>query len=132
MREISAFLCLVLLVFMSFVGGSADAVCAESIEISIVISPKVIVFDSQSTWLTVHTDIALSDVDTGSIKLNDLAVSWTKADARGNLVAKFDINEVKAIVAPDEAAFVLTGLTTEGVPFSGTEIVPVRETDSNR
>jgi hypothetical protein len=84
------------------------------------------VIASESEWLTVHTDIALSAVDTSSLMLNGLAVSWTKADARGNLVAKFDIDEVKAMVAPGEAVFELTGVTTAGVSFSGTDSVPVR------
>ena len=116
--------CMCLFVFL-VVAVAGSSVAADD-TINIIVQPKTIVLDSESEWLTVHTDIALSAVDTGSLILNGLAVSWTKADARGNLVAKFDINEVKAMVAPGEAVFVLTGLRKDGVSFSGTDTVPVR------
>lgn len=105
---------------------------AEPLPIDVTVSPKTIVFDSESEWLTVHTDIALSAVDTTSIELNELAVSWTKADARGNLVAKFDIDDVKAMVTVGEAVLTLTGYTKAGVFFSGTDVVPVKDTDPGR
>jgi hypothetical protein len=110
----------------------AGACYAETMEINIIVQPKTIVIASDSEWLTVHTDIALSAVDTGSIMINDIPVSWTKADARGQLVAKFDINVIKASVTAPEATFVLTGLTTSGVPFTGTDTVPVNDTEPGR
>lgn len=117
---------------ISLVAGAMTATHAETVEINIIVQPKTIVFDSESTWLTVHTDIALSAVDTSSIAINDLAVSWTKADAKGNLVAKFDINEIKAIVSAPEATFTLTGLRNDGVAFTGTDTVPVKDTEPGR
>ena len=117
---------------ISLVAGAMTASYAEPLEINIIVQPKTIVFDSDSEWLTVHTDIALSAVDTGSVMINEIAVSWTKADAKGNLVAKFDINEIKAIVAAPEAVFALTGLTNEGISFSGMDTVPVKDTEPGR
>jgi hypothetical protein len=111
---------------MAVVAGSVATSCAADIEINIIVQPKTLVLDSESEWLTVHTDIALSAVDTTSLTLNGLAVSWTKADAKGNLVAKFDINEVKAMVVPGDVVFVLDGLKNDGVSFSGTDTIPVR------
>jgi hypothetical protein len=106
-----------------------SAAYAEPLELEIVVSPGTIAVESDGEWVSVHTDIALSAVDTASLKLNGLPVSWTKADARGNLVAKFDANQVKAIVTPDETALTLTGLTTDRTPFSGTDTVRVKGAD---
>jgi hypothetical protein len=100
---------------------------ADPFQINIMVSPNVIALDSDTEWLTIHTDIPLSAVDTASLKVNDIDVSWTKADNQGNLVAKFDMVAVKAILVPGEAVLVLTGLTEEGVSFSGTDTVEVRD-----
>ena len=105
---------------------------AETMEINIIVQPKTIVIASESEWLTVHTDIALSAVDTGSVMINDIPISWWKADARGNFVAKFDIDVIKASVTAPEAVFVLTGLTNAGVAFTGTDTVPVNDAEPGR
>ena len=117
---------------ISLVAGAMTAGHAETMEINIIVQPKTIVIASENEWLTVHTNIALTAVDTGSIMINDIAVSWTKADAKGQLVAKFDIDVIKASVTAPEATFVLTGVTKAGVPFTGTDTVPVNDTKSAR
>ena len=122
MRRITISACMFALLVVTFVAGSM----AADMDINIIVQPKVLVIGSDSEWLTIHTDIALSAVDTGSLMVNGLAVSWTKADAKGNLVAKFDVNEVKAMVAPGEVTFELTGLTNDGTSFSGTDTVCVK------
>jgi len=122
MRRITISACMLALLVMTFVTGSM----AADMGINIIVQPKVLVIASESEWLTIHTDIALSAVDTSSLAVNGLPVSWTKADAKGNLVAKFDIEEVKAMVAPGEVVFELTGLTNDGVSFSGTDTVCVK------
>lgn len=122
MRRITISVCMFALLVTTFIAGSM----AADMGIDITVQPKVLVIVSESEWLTVHTDIALSAVDTTSLMLNGLAVSWTKADAKGNLVAKFDVDEVKAMVAPGDVAFELTGLTNDGLSFSGTDTICVR------
>ena len=81
--------------------------------------------DSEGTLLTVHTDIAWTLVDTSSLTLNGVAVAWTKYDAKGNLVAKFDLAAIKAIVECPEATLQLVGLTTDGTEFTGSDTVAV-------
>ena len=122
MRRITISACMFALLLTTLVAGSM----AADMDINIIVQPKVLVIGSDSEWLTIHTDIALSAVDTGSLMVNGLAVSWTKADAKGNLVAKFDVNEVKAMVAPGDVTFELTGLTNDGTSFSGTDTVCVK------
>ena len=65
-----------------------------------------------------------------SLTLNGVEVWWTKSDSQGNLVAKFDVDSVKAIVKVPSATLELTGeveLLDEGIAyaFSGTDTVPV-------
>ena len=115
-------LCLGLLL----IGGITSA-AAQTMTIEIQISPATIVISSFAECLTIHTDIALSKVDRSSVALDGMVPYAVFADARGQLVAKFDIDQVKARVAPPSATMTLTGLTTDGTPFSGTGTVPVKE-----
>jgi hypothetical protein len=95
------------------------------LEITITVSPQTLVLGSEGVWVTVHADIPYSQVDTVTLLLNDVEVSMTKSDANGSLVAKFELDTVKAIVHPPDATFVLEGATHEGVPFSGLDTVRV-------
>ena len=107
------------------VGNIPRATKAEG-EIFVKVSPNTIVIASLGDWITVHTNIAYGIVDTSSVTLNGVPVAWTKSDLRGNLVAKFTQADIKAIVAPPEATLELSGLTTGGEPFTGSDTVTVR------
>jgi len=108
------------------IGLISMTACAADLEINVKVSPNTIVLVSEGTLVTIHTNIALSAVDTASLTLNGIPVAWTKADARGNLVAKFNQYEVKAIVSPPEATLELVGLKTDGTSFSGSDTVVVK------
>jgi hypothetical protein len=95
-------------------------------EIFVKVSPNTIVIASDGDWITVHTNIAYSSVDTSTVTLNGVPVAWTKSDLRGNLVAKFAQADIKAIIAPPEATLVLSGLTSGGEPFTGSDTVAVK------
>lgn len=105
---------------------SVLSLAAFADEIVIKVTPSAIVLESDGTWVTVHTDIALSAVDTSTLTLNGVEVAWTKADAKGNLVAKFAQADIKAIIAPPEATLELVGMTEAGVEFSGSDTVLVK------
>ena len=123
--------------------GTADTSGTEQIEITISISPSTIVVRSErDTCVTVHTNIAYWTVNCAPLRLTNEAgesinVAWTKADDRGNLVAKFPWNQVLSIVVPDEAAskeskftevlLTLTGETKAGDLFEGSDTVIVRQ-----
>ncbi|MFZ5832689.1 MAG: hypothetical protein ACOY3P_21590 [Planctomycetota bacterium] len=101
---------------------------ARSEEIGIQVSPSTINLGEQGTWVTVHADIPLAGVITATVMLNGVEVAWTKADSQGNLVAKFVVDDVRAIVAPPSATLELVGevVTPEGtVAFSGSDSVRV-------
>ena len=105
---------------------ASNPLAAEGIEITV--APNVINIASASTVVTVHTDISYWVVDGASVTLNGVAIDWSKSDNRGYFVAKFEAGEVKGIVTPGTTAtLTLTGYTTDGVVFSGSDDVDVIE-----
>lgn len=94
-------------------------------EILIQLSPATLILDSPGTWVTVHADIAYSDVDSATLTMNGVELVYSKSDNRGQLVVKFARADVQDIVAPPEALLTLTGLTVSGEPFSGSEMIRV-------
>ncbi len=66
-------------------------------------------------------------MNTGSVYLGPVAVAWTKANSRGNLVAKFRQKDIEAIVSAPSATLTLTGVTKAQETFSGTDTIQVRE-----
>jgi hypothetical protein len=108
-------------------------------DIDIVVAPKVLNLDSKGTVVTVHTDIAFSAVIGATVELNGIPIKYWKSDNRGNFVAKFALDEVKALVNNlvnkdrETVTLELTGdrYEKEGDdtvtirPFTGSDEVPV-------
>jgi hypothetical protein len=98
--------------------------------INIDVAPNVLNIASSGTVVTVHTDIAYSAVDGASVFLNGVSIDWWKSDSRGQFVAKFDMEEVETLVTDHvlelgDIELKLTGTTTDGVVFSGTQVIKV-------
>lgn len=104
-------------------GVRQEALAAETVVIQV--SPSTIYIGSLGGGVTVHAEIPYSTVAGATVTLNGLPVRATFADNRGELVAKFDLAAVKDIIAPPSAELTLTGLTKDGVPFTGTDIIRV-------
>jgi hypothetical protein len=97
-------------------------------DIEIDVSPNVLNIQSNSTIVTVHTDIAYSLVVGASVFLNDVAIDWWKSDDRGNFVAKFVSDEIKTLDGlkiGDYNTLTLNGFTTGGEAFIGTQDILV-------
>ncbi|MBN1424137.1 hypothetical protein JXA88_06240 [Candidatus Fermentibacteria bacterium] len=97
----------------------------SDLTVDVRISPSTIVIGAPGDWVTAHADIPYSSVNTATVALDGIPAAWTKADARGNLVAKFARADVEAIVAPPSAVLTLAGMTDDGVPFAGSDLVTV-------
>ena len=99
----------------------------ESIDIQI--SPNILALHSQAVCFTIHADISCSKVESGSVQLDTgsaiLTPYSTFADDLGNLVAKFDMTNVKGAVETGEVDFTLSG-DTQTCGFSGTQTVTVK------
>ena len=101
---------------------------SHAFDIEIDVSPNVLNIQSQSTIVTVHTDIAYNLVVGASVFLNDVAIDWWKSDDRGNFVAKFESDEIKTLpglTIGDYNTLTLNGFTTAGEAFIGTQDILV-------
>ena len=86
------------------------------------IAPNTLNLRSDGTVVTVHTDVPYSDVDVYSVYLGDVAISAWKADDRGFFVAKFLMDDIKAIdglVINDYNTFQFVAITYSGQPICG-------------
>jgi len=121
--------CLCLVLSIAFLQGPTPSFA--SLDISIQVSPATLNIQSSGQVVTVHTSIAYGQVVGGTVTLNDVPISWWKADNQGNFVAKFVMSEVKALVdtgdleCPGENELRLTGETTEGMLFTGATMITV-------
>jgi hypothetical protein len=117
----------IVLSFFTIVGP----VPSHGFDITIQVAPSTINIQSCGEVVTVHTNIAYSSVLGGSVTLNNVPISWWKADNQGNFVAKFEMIEVKALAdtgdlqVPGENELTLVGTTTDGATFIGTESITV-------
>ncbi len=95
--------------------------------ITIDVAPNVLNLQNNAQIVTVHTDIAYSAVQASSVYLNGIEISSWKADDRGNFVAKFRMLAVKnlPLVIDDYNTLTLTGTTTSGETFSGSQDILV-------
>ncbi len=101
-----------------------------TLQIDIMCSPSVVVMDAVAAGdcMTVHTDIAFSEVDrTAPVELNGIPAYLLKADNRGFLVAKFRLTAVRAILEAPTTALTIQGTTLSGLAFSGSDTVRVIE-----
>ena len=106
---------------------------ARAGEVAIAVSPSTINVQWPGQCVTVHAVIPYSWVDTKSVTLTilDTSISPTATfpDNRGELVAKFSVADVKAILdnveKPCPVEMTLAGVTKDGEEFSGTDTVRV-------
>jgi hypothetical protein len=107
---------------------SLTPVKAADLAVDIQCSPSVVMLVAVAAgdWMTVHTDLPYSDVDrTVAVELNGQPAKSLKADNRGNLVAKFDLTELRTHLQPGWVALTLTGATVTGDTFAGSDVVRV-------
>ena len=100
-------------------GSEGDGLC-------ITISPSTLVLDSYYAAVTVHSNIPIGLVECDSLLLEGIVPALTKADSRGELVAKFYSDEVKAVVEPGYATLTLTGVLADGTPFAASDTIEVK------
>jgi hypothetical protein len=117
-------LCCIALALMFF---QAPAKC-YGFDINIDVSPNVLNIQSESSIVTVHTDIPYEQVEGFTVLLNNVGIDWWKMDDRGYFVAKFnsdDIKELDGLVIGDYNTLVLIGYTTDGEEFIGKQDIKV-------
>ncbi len=113
------------IVSLAFTGYVSNS---YALYVDFVVAPNVLNIQSKSVVVTVHTDIAYSEVVGSSVLLNGVTIDYWKADNRGNFVAKFLSDEVKYLdgLRIDEYNnLVLIGYTTGGESFVGSQDILV-------
>ncbi len=99
---------------------------------TIKVAPNVLVISSQGTKVTIHSNIPAGTVNVSTLGLSidgagSLIPISTFADARGQLVAKFDMEEVKGIVNVPSTVLTLAGIYFDGGSFSASDVIDVKE-----
>ena len=119
-------------VSMSFVLAASNVNASDDdlVIIDIDVAPNVLNIQSNSTVVTVHTDIPFNAVATSSVYLNGVLIEWWKSDNQGNFVAKFVSDQIKELVddgilEAGEIFLTLVGDTTGGDRFSGVQEIVV-------
>lgn len=101
------------------------------VQVVVQVAPATILIGAdQAEQVTVHAAIPYSTVVTESVDLNGLEPASTWADDRGELVARFlsaDVERLPEVADLGDADLTLSGVTTDGVDFSGTDTVRVVE-----
>ena len=100
---------------------------SEDILIVIQVSPNVLNLQNNGTVVTIHTDIAYSEVAGSTVSLNDVIISSYKSDNRGFFVAKFLMDDIKDLPLDIDAlnTLRLEGLTKTGDLFVGSQEILV-------
>jgi hypothetical protein len=112
------------LVAMTALVPSEAGACDSEIRIA----PETLNLRSSGTVVTVHTDVPYSDVDVYSVYLGGVAIDAWKADDRGYFVAKFLMDDIKAVdglVLNELNVFQLVAITIGGDPICGESEVMV-------
>jgi hypothetical protein len=129
-KAVAGFLPLIILTLVLLCG----AVTSHAFEITIDVAPNVLNLGSSGTVVTVHTDISYAEVEVGAndegrteLLLNDIPISWWKADNCGNFVAKFTMNDIKNLPLDigEYNIFKLVGTTVDGDGFIGLQEILV-------
>ena len=142
MRKILAVICsfIIVFAFCSAVAFHAQEVQAQGpITVSMKVSPNNLVIHSigEGDWLTAHVDTPFSEVNCSTLELtillydDSIPYKYAKADLRGDLVAKFDLSDIKAILTttdiPETVTLLLCWENKNGVPYCATDIIRVKE-----
>jgi hypothetical protein len=98
---------------------------------TMLVSPYVLFLDYMGPGLTIHTEVDMSDVDRGSIVMTGavgdaIEPMFLKSDARGNLVARFEADDIRTIVVSPRTTLTLHGMYRDGEPFTLTATIRVR------
>ena len=121
-------------VLVLILGLSVGASPTQAIGISI--APQTINLQFQGEWVTVHANIPFAYVVPGSVALDGFSADIEKADDRGYLVAKFDIDRIsdylRTFLDEGRATLTLTGGITTGGSFSGSDTVRVIDQGGKR
>jgi len=100
---------------------------SEGFTIVIDVAPNVLNLQNRGQVVTVHTNIAYYLVSGASVKLDGAEIDYWKSDKRGQFVAKFVMDDVKALplAIGEYNTLTLKGVTINGESFEGSQEIMV-------
>jgi hypothetical protein len=108
---------------------------AGDVEIAIQVSPSTILLEWNSKGdarVTVHAEVSFSKFDPSSFQItlanadgDEVSASYIKADARGELVAKFPHELIAEMVGPGPAVLHLRAVGEDGNTYFGEDEIRV-------
>lgn len=135
MRQVLAGVFSLALAVSVLAAGSGPAGTVEGdVDIEIQVSPSTILLDWKAKGdvkVTVHADVSFSFFDPRNIEvsLDGIGATYIKSDARGDLVAKFDFQEIAdglaAGSASGSATLRLRAVARDGTVYTGEDDVRV-------
>ena len=132
MRKTSLALLTVALTF-PFLAAQPDPLedAPEVIEIDIQVSPQTILLDWRAKGdvkVTIHADVSFHLFSgPAQVELDGVSAYAIKADNRGDMVAKFDFDEIASRVEPGTATLTLEAIDDGGTAYFGSDEVRVVE-----
>ena len=128
MKRLSILFIKALIISTILIVPLSGAILADDNSIEVVASPNVLALNSIGGSVSLHTDISFSLVENISLTVNgeDMPITGTFADDRGNLVIKCDIDTLKEMVSEETTAvFELTVSTESSDEYTGTDTIRV-------
>ncbi len=119
---------LIFLLALLIIGMLIPASVFSQQVIEIQVSPNILNLQSNGVVVSIHTDIAFSDVDAQTVILSGVVIQSWKADNGGYFVAKFNMDDVKDIESLEIGEYntlTLDGFKVNGDAFTGSEDVLV-------
>ena len=116
------------LLALLMIGLFIPASIFSQVVIEIQVSPNTMNLQSNGIVVTIHTDIPFSAVDAQTVSLSGVEIDSWKSDNGGFFVAKFNMDDVKAIESlqiGELNTLTLEGFKVTGETFSGSEDVLV-------
>ena len=110
---------------------AAPATARQYFDGTMLVSPNTFILDHMGLTVSIHTEVKASSVLKSSVVLhgvNEASIPplYITSDLRGNLVAKFDSDDVKMIVEVPRTELSLSGFFDSGETFTLKASIAVR------
>ncbi len=102
-------------------------VVMADVAVTIQVSPNVLNLQNCGEVVTIHTDIAYSQVASSTVTLNGVPIFYSKSDNNGFFVAKFTMEDIKNLPLNigEYNTMTLAGVTVNNEPFTGSKAIMV-------
>ncbi len=110
---------------------AAPATARQYFDGTMLVSPNVFILDHMGLTVSIHTEVKVSSVLRSSVVLHgvngaSITPLYITSDSRGNLVAKFESDDIKRIVEIPRTELSLSGFFNSGETFTLEASIAVR------